>query len=168
MESIANNSTKVLQALRLPLFAFIGLVASLLRANVAFMLGFVLVPIGSIAGITRLFDKQHRNVMQRLALYGSCALLVVSGPAGCALTSYRTEAALQPLISALDAFYVQQGKYPIQLSEVGTQALMCPDPARKVLYSAQRSAAAYKITCYMYVFNKHTFNSETRKWADWD
>lgn len=144
------------------------LLISLYDANVALGLsGF-----GVVAAIHRFFhrvrDPKRRSPVGRVVVYGSCILLVVSGPAGCILSSCQTETAMQPVIAAIAKYHDAHGKYPENLRLLAVPIPHCPDPFFKAVYVRLDPKDEFVLGCTTYAFNHHVYESDSKQWYDQD
>lgn len=80
--------------------------------------------------------------------------------------TWMLERKLAPLVTALEAHHSEKGSYPEQ-----AEALV--PGFRKNLpwchYSRHETGPeGFSLTCVTFGFNKHTYNSVTKTWQDWD
>lgn len=152
--------------------AVVAAVLAIIGPNAAMTIGLVAIPTALFACGRRIFDKEKRNLKMRFIAYGGWALLAISGPGGCALNTFRVERAAVPIISALEQYMLKYGNYPEKLESVASaQCSACS--SGKFYYSCKDRIDGYRIdgyrlTAVTYGLNKHTYESKTRKWVDWD
>lgn len=152
---------------KLLLIAVIAAVLAVIGPNAAMTIGFVAIPTALVACGRRIFDKEKRSLKMRFIAYGGCALLAISGPGGCVLNTFRVERTAAPIITALEQYKVKHGNYPEKLESVASaQCSACS--SGKFFYSSQDKRDEYSLTSVTYGFNKHAYDSKTRKWVDWD
>ena len=152
---------------RLLVTAVVAATLAVIGPNAAFTIGFVAIPSALVACGRRIFDHDKRSLKMRLVAYGGCALLAISGPGGCALNAFRVERTAEPIISALEQYRLKNGFYPEKLEAVASpQCSACT--SGKFYYSSRDKREQYRLTCVTFGFNKHTYQSENRKWIDWD
>ncbi len=148
--------------------AVVVLLISLSGANGAFLMAAFGVPAAIVLFFMRLSDSKRRNLVARITVYGSSVLLAVSGPAGCSLATYRTEAVMQPVIAAIEKYHDTHGEYPASLELLSVPIPLCPDPQHKVAYWRADSREVFALICGTYAFNKHTYDSKLKQWQDRD
>ena len=100
------------------LIAIVAITIAFADINYSLILGFFAVPTAIFALMSRLKDSRTKNYARKLFRFGRCILLAISGPAGCAFNTYRTEATLQPVILELDGYFIKYGKFPETLAEL--------------------------------------------------
>ena len=147
--------------------AIIAAVLAVTGPNAAMTIGLVAIPTALVACGRRMMAKETRSLKMRFVAYGGCALLAISGPGGCALNTFRVERAAVPVISALEQYKLKYGDYPEKLEAVASaQCSACS--GGKFIYSSLDKGNEYRLTSVTYGFNKHAYDSRTRKWGDWD
>ena len=120
------------------------------------------------------FWKSIFPVLRKLAigfLLAGIVFNVAWGIYGVYLAS-RMERESEPLIAALEKYRAQNGRYPEKLAELvpaqaGALPSCAPDGKRPLAYY-RRDDGGYSITCYTYVYLKHSYDSSTRTWSSWD
>ncbi|MBL8524786.1 MAG: hypothetical protein JNN20_13930 [Betaproteobacteria bacterium] len=150
--------------------AFSCVSLTLLGSDIGFLIACLGIPFALVWGVRLMRDYKHRTWGLRVMTYGSVMALTVSGPASCSLHTRRTETALQPLIEALEQHRVQTGHYPKKLVELKSpQYSGCRGVGdRPAYYSSASAGEQFSLTCVTFGMNKHTYESETRRWKDWD
>lgn len=152
---------------KLLVIAVVAAILAIIGPNAAFTIGFVAIPSAIIACGRRILGHEKRSMKMRFIAYGGCALLAISGPGGCALNTFRVEKTATPIITALEQYKVKCGNYPEKLESVASpQCSACT--SGKFYYSSRDKREQYRLTCVTFGFNKHTYQSETQKWTDWD
>jgi len=147
--------------------AVIAAVLAVIGPNAAMTIGLLAIPTALVACGRRIFDKEKRCLKMRFVAYGGCALLAISGPGGCALNTFRVERTAAPIITALEQYKLKYGNYPAKLEAVASaQCSACS--GGKFFYSSRDKRDVYRLTSVTYGFNKHNYDSKTRKWVDWD
>jgi hypothetical protein len=149
--------------------AVLALVLALYDANLAFLIGLSAIPASLYLFVRKLRDPQRRKSMARVIAYGGCALLLIAGPAGCALRTHLIEKNMEPVIQALEQHHKQYGSYPERLAS-GLEPIdpSCKDTKRKAMYSTLDNRSKYRLVCMTYAFNHHQYESENRQWIDTD
>jgi hypothetical protein len=150
------------------ILAFACMIFSWTDVNHAFMLSFLMVPLAIYAAIHKFRDGFSRPLARRFLTYFGCLLLLVSGPSGCAFATHKTEESMSPVIAALERFRDVNGNYPANLELLKTEIPNCYSPKRKPLYVALASGKKFDLTCMTFAFNKHTYESNSKTWRDWD
>jgi len=144
-------------------------VLSMIGANSAFIVGVIAVPSALVAMGLRLLDKQKRETQMKFVAYGSCLLLLVSGPGGCAIGTYRVEKAAEPIIKALEQYRLKHGLYPKKEEiELLLATNPCPSLDRKFYYAPLKDGGDFDLTCVTFGFNKHSYQGSRKRWEDWD
>lgn len=144
--------------------------------NTAMIAGFVAVPLAPACLCVR-SEKvgggyTRQSIYQRICLMLIGAVLLVSAPVSCSIQSRLLELRLQPVIAALKTYRESNGSYPDSLDELVPDYLesvpSCPN--RKVVSFTREEAdtAQFSLTCVTFGFNKHTYDSATGAWKDWD
>jgi len=121
-------------------------------------------------------------VTQLLILLAAAALGVVWIMLHTAAKTRATEQAMGPLIRAAESFHEKTGKYPEGLQELIPAYLAehpkCPDGKnaqyiKKFPLDTPHPGPAvgqdgFIVTCYTFMFTKHTYDSEKHAWFNWD
>ncbi len=143
-------------------------VASAAGFNAAMIAGFIAVPLALLAFVSaaeKWGGYTRKSMYQRVGLMVIGAILLVSGPVSCSVQSRLLELRLQPVIAALKTYRESNGSYPGSLDELVPS---CPN--HKVVFFTRKEAytAQFELTCVTFGFNKHTYDSATSAWKDWD
>lgn len=143
---------------------------TLIKGDTAMMVGVIGVPFAIIWIARALLDRKQRSWRLRALTYTSAILLLIAGPTSCAFHVARTEAAMQSVIEALDQHRARTGNFPKELSELSpSPEVTCPSSwNRQANYSATSGGKQFHLTCVTFGMNKHTYESETGLWRDWD
>ena len=84
----------------------------------------------------------------------------------------RMEDESPPLIAALEKFRAQNGRHPETLAELVPAYVAAPPTClrgeRRPMLYFRHADGSYSITCYTYVFMKHSYDSSTKTWRSWD
>ncbi|MBL8521981.1 MAG: hypothetical protein JNK75_15090 [Betaproteobacteria bacterium] len=144
--------------------------SAVLGSQHAFLVACLGIPFALIWLVRIAFVQRTRPMTPRL-LGGACALvLLVAGPASCTLHVSSLERRMQEIIIALDAHRQKTGTYPKRLLELvpPPNARCDRSSTRQVSYHTRNGDTEFSLTCVTFGMNKHTFDSVTRKWTDWD
>lgn len=81
------------------------------------------------------------------------------------------ERASVPLIDALEKYRAQKGTPPASLQDlvptyIATLPTCDSSGKRAIVYYTE--GGHYTLTCYTYMFNKHSYDSANKSWRDWD
>ena len=147
---------------------FAGL--ALFDGNAAMMVGCVGIPLALVWMTRSLLDRKRRSWHLRALVYCSAIALLIAGPASCMFHTTQTEAALMPVIEALDLHLAKTGHYPKKLSELSPapNTTCHRSSSRQALYFTTDGGKHFRLTCVTFGMNKHTYGSETKRWQDWD
>lgn len=78
----------------------------------------------------------------------------------------------EPLIQALSTYQSKNGKFPAKLDQLAPEYLnelpLCNANNKAPMYFPSESGSGYILTCYTFVFLKHSYYSDTKKWRSWD
>ena len=138
--------------------------------NMAMMVGCIGVPV-AVVWLARLVrDNKRRSGGLRAIVYSSVVAIMLAGPAACSIHTMRAENGLQPVIAALDHAFARTGQYPVKLGElVPAATAVCGGTLnRQAQYHSVNGGQRYFLTCMTYGMNHHTYDSDTRRWRDWD
>ncbi len=143
---------------------------TLLDANTGFLIACIGIPFAAVWLMRLMRDRKRRTRALRAMTYGSAIALLVSGPVSCQLHTMRTDAALLPLIEALEQHRAQTGHYPKKLAELKSAPYSgCRGAGdRQAIYLSASTGDQFSLMCVTFVMNKHIYESETRRWKDWD
>ncbi len=150
-------------------------VASATGFNAAMIAGFVAVPLALLAFVSaaKKWDGYTRkSIPQRVGLMVIGAILLVSEPVSCSVQSRLLELRLQPVIAALETYRDINDSYPGSLNELIPDHLQSVPscPKHKLVFFTRNKAdtTQFGLTCVTFGFNKHTYDSATGAWKDWD
>jgi hypothetical protein len=114
----------------------------------------------------------RKSIPQRTGLLAIGAILLVSGPVSCSIQTRLLELRLQPVIAALKTYRNSNGIYPGSLDELVPDYLQSVPscPKHKLVFFTRNKAdtTQFGLTCVTFGFNKHTYDSATGAWKDWD
>lgn len=171
--SRANTALPPRRVGSLMVVAVVVVAITFLGANWAFLVGIVAVPLGLylfLSAIVRL--ARARTGWPVAGITGACGVVILlAGATACSVHTSALESKLAPLVAALERYRVDNGNYPERLdSLVPTYLRMLPTcPGRPVSYSRPIGATpSFDLTCVTFGFNKHSYDSFTAKWKDWD
>ncbi len=118
---------------------------------------------------------------------GVIAFAVVAGLAawgvyGIGSRTRNVEQLMAPVIAAAERFHEKTGDYPWSPDELVpdyiTEVPMCPGDRRPLYMHKQPNDTKFPgpavgdkgfvLTCYTFMFTKHTYDSERRSWVSWD
>jgi hypothetical protein len=143
--------------------------------NAAMFVGFVAVPLALHAFVSavRRWDGYTRaNTRWRVGLTVIGAVLLVLAPVSCSVQSRLLEFRLQPVIVALEAYRDVNGSYPGAIDTLVPEYLdilpTCPNVGILYFPRDEGGITTFALTCVTFGFNKHTYNSATGAWQDWD
>jgi hypothetical protein len=152
--------------------------------NAAFLLGMLGLPLSLwaiSAAWTAASNGRQRLFQRRLVAVACGGVLLAGAPLSCSVQSRLLEQAVAPMLDALERYRADRGAYPKQLEELIPAYLThlpeCQggpgafDKPQYLLMDAKAGDAGppgFVVTCYTYVFNKHSYHSTSRQWIDWD
>ncbi len=142
---------------------------ALCDGNYALIVASLGVPISLVWLIRMLIDGKHRSVGLCAVAYGGAVLILASGPAGLVLQNWRAEIGTAPAIVALEKFHNSNGRYPDKLDELKeASAATCGGVRNKVHYAPDSERSRFTITCVTFGMNHHSYDSESKRWRNWD
>ena len=149
--------------------------ASATGFNAAMIAGFVAVPLALLAFVSaakKWGGYTRKSMYQRICLMLIGTILLVSGPVSCSIQTRLLELRLQPVIAALKTYRENNGSYPGSLDDLVPDYLQsvpsCPN-RRIILFTRKEvGTAQFELTCVTFGFNKHSYDSATGVWKDWD
>lgn len=141
---------------------------SILDINQAFIMGFIAIPASIAIFVKTVKRNKSLTLLSKNLTYFGCVLLLAASPVGCSYNTSQTKNKLQPLISQLDEFKSTHGTYPADLSVLHQPIPQCHSPQRNVLYIHVKELNEYSLTCVIFGFNKLTYNSHMKSWANFD
>ncbi len=158
--------------------ALTGAVLVLISAvgfNAAMLVGFVAIPLALHAFVSavRKWDGYSRtNTRWRVGLIIIGAVLLVLAPVSCSVQSRLLEVRLEPIIVALEAYRDANGSYPGAIDALVPEYMQsmptCPNFGVLYFPADEGGTKSFALTCVTFGFNKHTYNSATGSWKDWD
>lgn len=82
------------------------------------------------------------------------------------------EQASTPLIAALERFRMERGAHPAKLEELvpGYIEMLpaCSAGEKRPIPYYRSDDGEYELTCFTYVFSRHSYSSKEKKWYEWD
>ncbi|MCI5125484.1 MAG: hypothetical protein D3925_13665 [Candidatus Electrothrix sp. AR5] len=142
-------------------------VASATGFNAAMIAGFVAAPLALVTFVSA--AKKWDGYTRKMVIG---AILLASGPVSCSIQSRLLELRLQPVIPVLKTYRDSNDSYLDLLDKLVPDHLesvpSCPN--RRIISFTRKEAdtAQFSLTCVTFGFNKHTYDSATGAWKDWD
>ncbi|MCI5207896.1 MAG: hypothetical protein D3910_03705 [Candidatus Electrothrix sp. ATG2] len=149
--------------------------ASATGFNAAMIAEFIAAPLALLAFVSAAkkwggYTRQSMHLRAGLLIIG--AILLVSGPVSCSIQTRLLELRLQPVIAALKTYHESNGSYPGSLDELVPDYLQSVPscPKHKLVFFTRNKAdtTQFGLSCVTFGFNKHTYDSATGAWKDWD
>lgn len=123
-------------------------------------------------------EESDSRVIVRIVSYYFVYLVIsvfivfVLAPIDIRRQAHIMERESEPLLHALTTYQSENEKYPVQLNQLIPDYLqelpLCRSNNKPPMYFLKEDGSSFMLTCYTFIFLKHTYTSNTNQWKSWD